>query len=47
MGLVVAIIVVVVGLGSLAIGFGRSMYRQRERRLEAKGGWSSTPDGRE
>jgi hypothetical protein len=47
MGVVVAIIVVVVCLGSLAIGFARSMHRQRERRLEAKGGWSSTPDARE
>lgn len=43
MGVATAIIVVVVCFGSLAIGFGRSMYRQRERRLQAKNKWSSTP----
>jgi len=43
MSAVIAIIVVAACLGSLAMGFGRSRYRQRERRLEVKNKWSSTP----
>lgn len=43
MNLGLAIILVVVGGGSLAIGFGRSMYQQRQRRLEVKSKWSATP----
>ncbi len=47
MGLAIAIIVVVVCFGSLIIGFGRSMHLQRQRRLQVKSKWSSTPGGEE
>jgi hypothetical protein len=43
MSLGFAVLLVVVCGGALAIGFGRSMYRQRQRRLEVKSKWSSTP----
>jgi hypothetical protein len=45
MGLVLGILLVIVCGGALAIGFGRSMYQQRQRRLEVKSKWSSTPQG--
>ncbi len=41
MSLGFAILLVVVCGSALAIGFSRSMYQQRQRRLEVKGKWSA------
>lgn len=38
-----AIVLAVVCGSTLAIGFGRSMYQQRRRRLEVKSKWSGSP----
>ncbi len=46
MSLGLAIVLVVVCGSALAIGFGRSMYKQRKRRLEVKSKWSATPPTR-
>jgi hypothetical protein len=42
-GLIIAVIVVVLSFGSLAVSFGRSMQSQRKRRVQAKSKWSSAP----
>jgi hypothetical protein len=43
MTLVIAVLITVISLSILAISFGRSMYRERQRRLEVKSKWSSAP----
>jgi hypothetical protein len=45
MTFVVAVLVAVLCLGSLAIGFARSIHRERQRRLQVKSKWSDTPQG--
>lgn len=46
MSLGFAIVLMVVCGSALAIGFGYSMYQQRQRRLEVKSKWSATPPAR-
>ena len=45
MTLVVAILVALLCMGSLAIGLARSMHRERRRRLQVKSKWSEMPRG--
>jgi hypothetical protein len=47
MSLGFALVLTVVCGSALAIGFGRSMYQQRRRRLEVKSKWSGTPPVRD
>jgi hypothetical protein len=47
MSLGFAIGLVVVCGSALAIGFGCSMYQQRQRRLEVKSKWSARPPTRD
>jgi hypothetical protein len=47
MSLGFAIVLTVVCGTALAIGFGRSMYLQRQRRLEVKSKWSARPPTRD
>jgi hypothetical protein len=43
MSLGIAVLLVVVCFGALAIGFGHSMHNERQRRQQVKSKWSATP----